>query len=67
MRNRFPRCLFALLCLALFAGDAFAGPLSRLRARRSGGCNGSSCTTGGATFAAPVSGCAGGVCPLLKK
>ncbi len=23
--RRFPRCLFALLCLCLFAGDAFAG------------------------------------------
>lgn len=66
------------LALAVFAVDASAGPLQRLRARRSGGCSGGSCASAGCTpsYAPPAGyagfsgatygavGCPGGRCPV---
>ncbi len=74
---RLHKLALAVIALALFTADATAGPLQRLRARRSGGCSAGTCGAAGASYGhaipAPIyagsplvlaGGCPGGNCPL---
>lgn len=54
------RIAIALVALVLIASDAAAGPLARLRARKSGGCT----PTAGRPLMAVASGCANGACSI---
>lgn len=58
------RLLIALLAVAIITSDATAGPLARLRARRSGGCTPAATTSAGAMAAS--AGCANGSCSLRR-